>query len=348
MNRVSDRVYPDAAVLCFACLLLCLSRTNGFAVCCVFFLFLIPALFKNNRAVVWLLIIAVLLGWFLTGPLLTMLQVESTDVVELFSIPLQQMARVISKGYPLTSEQTDLLSKIFDLEAIPDIYVEWVSDPIKVEVRSNDAAYLANHLSQYIKLWLDIGKEYPLTFFEAWVEQTKGYWNGGYDYFQYAEGIWENDFGFYKTGSGNVISLLFELYFAVTDHLILLQPFNSIGLQVWLVAFCCFMNIRKKRTEYLLSIPILIIVAGLLIGTPVYAEFRYAYPVFLTCPFILAITLYHCLVASIADVTHTFNGKYYFKWLLFSQQKLECVAECIPNSLSKFFPCYDSQDKQDG
>ena len=48
----------------------------------------------------------------------------------------------------------------------------------------------------------------------------------------------------------------------------------------------------KKRKEFLLAIPILVLVVGLWLGTPVYAEFRYAYPVILTLPFLLAVTCY--------------------------------------------------------
>lgn len=45
-------------------------------------------------------------------------------------------------------------------------------------------------------------------------------------------------------------------------------------------------NFLKKRKEALLGLPVLVLLIGLWLGTPVYAEFRYAYPLFLTMPLI--------------------------------------------------------------
>ena len=49
-------------------------------------------------------------------------------------------------------------------------------------------------------------------------------------------------------------------------------------------------SVRLKQQEKVLAVPLLIILAGLWVGTPVFSEFRYAYPVFLTLPVILAAT----------------------------------------------------------
>ena len=72
----------------------------------------------------------------------------------------------------------------------------------------------------------------------------------------------------------------------------MLQPLYSIGLQIWIVIACCLLNVLKKREEFLLTIPMLVLVIGLWLGSPVYAEFRYAYPVFLTVPVIVCGTLF--------------------------------------------------------
>ena len=72
----------------------------------------------------------------------------------------------------------------------------------------------------------------------------------------------------------------------------ILQPFTSIGLQVWAIVSCTLVNALKKRRELLLGIPLVVLAAGLWIGTPVYAEFRYAYPFFLAAPFLIAVTVW--------------------------------------------------------
>ena len=77
------------------------------------------------------------------------------------------------------------------------------------------------------------------------------------------------------------------------EGLILSKPFYSIGLHVWILFGCLALNIKKKRTELVLSIPGIIILLGLWLGTPVYSEFRYAYPMILSIPLVLGTTLYH-------------------------------------------------------
>ena len=48
----------------------------------------------------------------------------------------------------------------------------------------------------------------------------------------------------------------------------------------------------KKREEFLLTVPVMVLLAGLWLGTPVFAEFRYAYPMFLSAPVILGATVF--------------------------------------------------------
>ena len=89
-----------------------------------------------------------------------------------------------------------------------------------------------------------------------------------------------------------MVSRLYGAWFRFLENPAVFQPLYSIGLQVWIIIGCLLINALKKREELLLSIPMLVLVAGLWIGTPVYAEFRYAYPVFLTVPVILCGTLF--------------------------------------------------------
>ena len=71
-----------------------------------------------------------------------------------------------------------------------------------------------------------------------------------------------------------------------------LQPLYSIGLHVWVLVVCCLVNALKKRRNWLQCLPPLVLIVGLWFGTPVYSEFRYAYPVFLSLPVILMATLF--------------------------------------------------------
>lgn len=81
-------------------------------------------------------------------------------------------------------------------------------------------------------------------------------------------------------------------YFSLFENSYCYQPLISIGLHVWALFACLLVNVLHKRREALLCIPIVVLVVGLWLGTPVYAEFRYAYPVFVSMPLILGATLF--------------------------------------------------------
>ena len=59
-------------------------------------------------------------------------------------------------------------------------------------------------------------------------------------------------------------------------------------MHVWVVAFIFFIGLLEKKQELMLiCIPLLAIILTLLVSTPIYNEFRYAYSVFTTFPLIV-------------------------------------------------------------
>ena len=232
------------------------------------------------------------LCWVLCNPVLDALGVSGSDYTESLSIPLQQVSRAIADGCELNEEETELISRILDIEDVPSLYTNWLSDPIKVEFREHDLAYFEENTGAYAKLYIRLGLKHPGSYFRAWVDQTKGYWNGGYPYAMYSETVIDNPYGVVKADQGNIIARLFGLYFGLSRHVIFFEPLHSIGLHVWILILCTVINILKKRRSAVLSVPLLILVLGLWCGTPVYASFRYVYPIFITLPLIAASTMY--------------------------------------------------------
>lgn len=187
---------------------------------------------RNNRKVICVLASVVLICTVLANPVLRLLGVSEGDISESLSVPLQQISRVIVDGRCLTDEESKLIGYVPDIEEVPALYTDWPSDPIKVEFRSHDVAYFQEHKMDYAKLWLRLGAKYPWSYFKAWVDQTKGYWNGGYNYAMYSETITDNPYGVAKASSGNIIGKLFGIYFGLSRHVIFFQALHSIGLHV--------------------------------------------------------------------------------------------------------------------
>lgn len=277
----------DFIVFIAGSLLFILSRTNGWIIYLIFVLAYLIFIRKNKVLMSSMVLMAVI-GWFLLNPMLSILNVSGGDPVESLSIPIQQVSRVIVEGHELSDEDTILLARVIDIDEVSELYVEWLSDPMKVEVRSKDYAYFLSNITQYRDLWIRLGLQHPWTYVKAWVEQTKGYWNGGYGYAMYSETVIDNPYGIVKTGGGNPFASLFRLYFGLSRHVVFFEPFHSIGLHVWIMILCFLRNIIRKREEWIISVPLLVLVIGLWFGTPVYACFRYVYPLFVCFPLIVS------------------------------------------------------------
>lgn len=278
-------------VFIFGSLLFILSRTNGWLIYLVSFAVYAVFIRKNRKFLAAMGALAVC-GWALLNPVLSALNISGSDLAESLSIPIQQVSRVIADGHELTEEEEMLLSQVLDLEEVPALYTDWLSDPMKVEIRSKDYGYLQEHLGEYVELWVRLGLRYPGAYLKAWVDQTKGYWNGGYEYAMYSETVTDNPYGVEKAASGNIIASLFRLYFGLSRHVIFFEPLHSIGLHVWIVILCFLLNLMKKREVWVISVPVLLLMVGLWFGTPVYSCFRYVYPLFISFPLILSTAMY--------------------------------------------------------
>lgn len=270
-----------------------LWRTNGWYAFAVMVLLMLVLLRKEQKKLLLVMVTVLVLCWVLINPVLSALDVGETNFVEAFGIPMQQIARVMHYERPLTEEQFALISEIFWTDKVGALYDPQTVDPVKFNTfRYDKVDYILENLDQYLELYIDLAKTYPGDFLKAWIEQTKGYWNGGYKFWTYTLNMGENNLGIYRTESTNLLSRLYNAWFRYVEKPAILKPLISIGLYVWALVSCCVINVLKQQKEFLLTIPILVLIAGLWLGTPVFSEFRYAYPMILSMPMILAATLY--------------------------------------------------------
>lgn len=250
---------------------------------------------KTMKKLVSVMVILVLVTWILLNPVLDLLHVSGINYVEAFSIPLQQVARVVHEQQDLSDQELAALEEMFDLDVMAESYTPYLSDPIKYNaLRRERMDYMKAHGWEYLKLYIKIGLRYPAVYLKAWIEQTKGYWNAGYDYWVYALECNEGGIsqGIYRTEQSAVVAKWYNAWLSSWDESTFFQFTSSIGLFVWGVVALFLINVWKKRKEQVLFIPLLVVLIGLWIGTPVFAEFRYAYPIIVSFPLIVAVSLY--------------------------------------------------------
>lgn len=271
---------------------MCLFRSNGLYAFILFVPFAIITFFKKNPAVPILAVLVIPLVLIIKGPIYNSMNVEPPDTIEALSIPAQHIARAIKDGAELTDEQYELLSNVVNVKRIPKVYKPHISDPVKDLVRAtNNQEYIEKHKSEFLKLWIDLGKENPKSYLLAQIDQTYGYWYPDVQYWVCATRMNTGGFEFEKDmkvseNIDKVLTNITESYKKIPYYGLVW----SIGMATWISLFSfglCF--VKKKLSYCTVYIPIIGILATLMIATPVYAEFRYAYSVFTTLPLLFVI-----------------------------------------------------------
>ncbi len=150
-----------------------LLRKNGVYA----FVLLCPVLLlyhRKYRKKTALLLAAALLSYLLVNTgLAVILHAQSGENQEMLTVPIQQLARTYKFNREVfTAEDIDALHEILPEEALV-LYNPKLSDPVKVQFRNE--AFAADR-SRYISLWLRIGLKKPLSYLNAWLVNSYGFW----------------------------------------------------------------------------------------------------------------------------------------------------------------------------
>lgn len=114
----------------------------------------------------------VVLGFIVTGPVYKALGVVSTEKVESYGIPLNQMARVAALGGEMTESDRQYMDSMLPLDQYASKYRPTCTDLLKW-----DSEFNAEPLeSDFWKHWISMGIRNPRVYFEAWEMQTFGFW----------------------------------------------------------------------------------------------------------------------------------------------------------------------------
>lgn len=275
---------------------MCLFRSNGwFALLLTFLVFTVLFGEEENKKIIRsILLLVLVLTFVLRHQVLRSLNVYPVDTIEYLSVPAQQIARVIKECDDVKEEHRELLGRIVDVERLPEVYDVFISDPVKALVRQkNNQEYLTNHKAAYLALYIEMGLAHPGQYLTAWIDLTKGYWNGGYSYWIWLGEIGENKLGIEGTVNMETGKSVVEEYIWTFIDSPVLRIFVSIGFHVWLtLAVLCVCIVRKNKAGIFLTVPVLSIIVSLLVSTPVFSEFRFAYAVFCCIPFLLVAPFY--------------------------------------------------------
>lgn len=222
------------------------------------------------------------------GPVYSALNIYKPSV-EAFSIPLQQVAWVITQNEnSFSEEEKEFLNQIMPLDTWRKAYTPALVDSIKWHEDFN-TKYFESNLGNFLQLW---AKKFPSEFngyVNAYFLETMGFWH---PYYQNSYGyidqyIIENDVGIHNI---DLIQKVFGI--SIKDSLEKFRPMISTGLMVIIMMFSMILSLEfQKRRVLMLYLTSVLCWAIIMISTPVAFSLRYVFvlilalPIFVLCPF---------------------------------------------------------------
>lgn len=271
---------------------MCAFRNNGYyALLCMIPIFLIVCRKYWKRAL--LVSMACVLMWQVyTGPVYRLLDVKPGSKAEMMSVPMQQLSRaMLYDEEKLTKEE-----KIKIEEWIPDYDRYWprVSDGVK---DSFNGALLDTNMSDFLKLWIEVGMKCPGEYLNAFTSMNFGYWYPDMiypdpgTYFPYIETLNTEYEGGILVQRTSYIPILDKIYgffqYAVQQYIPVITMLFSPGFMFWVICIGIVYCIYWKKYEMAVPFSLLIGLWITLLLAPL-VLLRYAYAFMVCLPIVLA------------------------------------------------------------
>lgn len=231
----------------------------------------------------------------ITGPVYSILGVQSSEAAEGAGIPLNQMARVAALGGSMTDSDKEYLGSIIPFDEYPSRYYPCCTDNLKWSEGFDNEALSKGMWSH----WFSMLIKNPRLYFEAWVLQTFGFWTVNAEQ---AAGGWVRNIGagvpqnIYQDGRVS-LSQDYEINpgtLAVDETATSIFPIDSwsvpIGWLFWAASYLILLVILSGKAMWSLGIvPSMGVVFTLLLATPIWYLPRYGAVMQMCIPLYLAI-----------------------------------------------------------
>jgi hypothetical protein len=278
--------------------LMCLIRNNAVYALAVSGIFIIIFWKKNRVKFSGLLIVSIVVYFAVSALLGGIFHASSTEHQEILTVPIQQIARVYNINPKIFSdEEKEILYEYIPEESL-ELYRAKLSDGVKNGF-SNEK--YENDRSGFWKIWFSGLKKEPLSYLEAWLMTSYGYWypdtivdvyRGNVVYsFTYDESSYFAYETEYPGNRNSIITVIDRFYRNLSlnvykEKVPVVSMLFSVGFVIWGMVFCIGYIIRTggvlRGLPYILPV---MTVATLLLG-PTYLP-RYVFFVWICMPFII-------------------------------------------------------------
>lgn len=268
-----------------------LLRNNGIYAYVFLIMFMYYFFRRQLRSVIPYSLLPLIVYIIVKVPIFSTLGVQPGHTVEALSIPLQQMGYLAKHQDLLTEADKELLDKIAPVGLMEELYLPYLSDPIKNLIRDNpDYPSLVDDKVEFIKVWAQLGLRYPRAYIRSYAYQTLGYWYMDVDYWVILDEIVPNEYGIERE-SNEQIEFISKWLAQLKDETPLISALWSVGLVCITTFGLIIVVIVRKQYELLTVMSVSVgIWITIMISTPVNAEFRYIYALYTVLPLLMAIT----------------------------------------------------------
>ena len=284
-------------LLFISMLLVILFKNNGIYVVIITMPFIFIFM-KQNYKQLTAICMAVLMMYVLwKGPVFKIFNIEDGSPREALSIPLQQFAR-ISKYHSdtLSQEEKNEIYKYVTVDNIGELYYPRISDPLKNHFNNEN---FAKDKIGFLKLWVKLCIKYPRAAIESFLCGSYGYWYPETTSWIACREVAEADADKEKEReldlkSTQIVNLkIIEKYDSLLDRrdLPLNSMIYSIGFAFWILLTIFMYSIYKKQYNIILMYIPTIVIWLTCLASPVFAEFRYAYSIFICLPILIGMNL---------------------------------------------------------
>ena len=217
-------------------------------------------------------------------------KITPSSVRETLSIPFQQTARYVKEHEKeVTNDEKKAIDKILGYDTLKDRYKEEIADPVKNEFNKYSTK---EDLKNYFVVWFEMFKKHPLTYVEATINNTYGYFypfsTKWYIYYKYTPIIKEHGIDYHYN---NLTSLRTNLsnFGNIFPYIPIIGLIVNIGFSNYLLIFMLFYLIYKKKYKEMCYLFPSFVLTLVCIASPVNTYFRYALPTIFAMPTIIAI-----------------------------------------------------------
>lgn len=297
ISNPKDFLKKPGNMIIFGLLILFVSifRNNGIYMMVLSFPFIILLLKSIRKKLLIIFFISFITYGLIKGPLYTYLNVEKGPIREALSIPIQQIARTFSYEYENISEKDkQTVDKFLDAENIGKLYDPRISDPVKSTWKDIN---FSKEKGNFFNVWYKLFKKHSIIYIDSFLSNSYGYWYPPTVYWTVYTNNATEAYWLYRPEYNLETNPIIKGKSIVSDVMLdirnipVLSMTHSIGYSFWIMFFLMAGIIVMKKYKLLIPFIMMTVLWLTLIASPVYAEFRYSYSLFVSLPLLWAVAI---------------------------------------------------------